>query len=79
MQPINRDILAVELGRIMLDSGLSADLENLMKQTRFHSAETLAQITAILDNTSLSDFECIEEIVELLWRVGIRTSRHDFG
>lgn len=36
-------------------------------------------IQSVLDDESRSDFACVEEIVCILARAGVPTSRHDFG
>ena len=42
--------------------------------------KTLQKIKAVIENDSLSDFDCIEEIVCLLESMGSGGgSRHDFG
>lgn len=80
MLKIEKEIAEKELGRLAL-----AMLEGL-HGTEFLSPVvgnealcTLQRIRDILDDERRSDFECIEEIVNILWYAGIATSRHDFG
>lgn len=80
MFEVERQIAEKELGRVALMM-----LEGLHGTDYLHPIignEAVCALQAIrntLDNEHLSDFECIEEIVAILWNMGIATNRHDFG
>jgi len=74
-----RNLLAQELGQILLRNVESLEAEVLASSVNSKATEILEQIVAILDNDTLEDFDCIEEIVTLLLEKGISTYRHDFG
>ncbi len=60
-------------------NGGSFEAGNPAPIIRREAADILEQIITILNDDSLDDFYCIEEIVELLSENGIYTPRHDFG
>ena len=80
MYEVERNIAEKELGRVAL-----ALLEGIHGADYLHpivgneAVFTLQAIKDILDNERKSDFDCVEEIVRILWQAGIPTNRHDFG
>lgn len=77
---VDRELWEKELGRIAL-----AALEGIYGISAFdpivenRAIALLQSIQNILNNEDLNDFNCVEEIVSLLGRSGISTTRHDFG
>ncbi len=74
-----RDLLALELGRMFLQYAKTLDQEALAANIRCGAEKCLLDISEILDQEELSDFECVEKIVVRLKKAGLSTSRHDFG
>lgn len=77
---ITRKLAEQELGRIsfrLLEEKLSPD--HLAQAVDQKALSLLQTICDILDNDSLSDFDCVEALVCALEEAGIPTSRHDFG
>lgn len=80
MFQVERELVEKEIGRTML-----ALFEGLHGQEFFsplaesNAVRTLQLIQDLLNDEEKSDFECVEEIVNILWEAGISTSRHDFG
>ena len=80
MLEVEREIAEKELGRLAL-----ALLEGIHGGDYLHpivgneAVFTLQAIKDIVDHEGRSDFDCVEEIVQILWQAGIATSRHDFG
>ena len=80
MLEVEKEMAEKELGRLALAvlEGLhGTDFLNPIVGSE--AISTLQEIRDVLNNEHLSDFECIEEIVNILWLAGITTSRHDFG
>ncbi len=77
---VERELLAMELGRLSLGilEGIHGS-DFLDAAADHHAIRILQDIQDILNNEQLSDFCCVEEIVSLLERSGISTTRHDFG
>ena len=80
MYKVAREIAEKELGRLALAvlEGLH-DADYWGPAVTSEAIGTLQKIQDVLNNESLSDFECVEEIVVILGCAGITTSRHDFG
>lgn len=80
MLEVEREMTEKEIGRTML-----ALFEGLHGREFFspivenEAVRTLQLIQDLLNDEEKSDFECVEEIVNILWEAGISTSRHDFG
>lgn len=80
MFQVERELVEKEIGRTML-----ALFEGLHGQEFFspivenEAVCALQAIRDVLNREEKSDFECVEEIVNILWEAGISTSRHDFG
>ncbi len=74
-----KELLAQQLGQLLLENAGNVSTEELASNVSREAAEILEQIVVILDDDGLEDFECIEEIVALLTEKGISTTRHDFG
>lgn len=75
-----RELWEKELGRVALAAIEGIHGSDFLKAVVQNDAAVLLQaIQDILDNESLSDFNCVEEIVCLFERAGISTARHDFG
>ncbi len=77
---VDRELWEKELGRVALRAieeihGGDA----LAPAVQTAAAGLLETIRGILDDESLNDFDCVEEIVHVLDSVGITTTRHDFG
>ncbi|MBP3521755.1 MAG: hypothetical protein J6J87_10490, partial [Oscillospiraceae bacterium] len=76
---VEREMTEKEIGRTML-----ALFEGLHGREFFspivenEAVRTLQLIQNVLNDEGKSDFECVEEIVAILWDAGISTDRHDF-
>ena len=80
MFEIEREIAEKELGRlalVILEGLHGTDVLDPIVENK--AIVTLQSIREVLDDESRSDFDCVEEIVNILWRAGISTNRHDFG
>ena len=79
MLEVEREMTEKEIGRTML-----ALFEGLHGREFFspivenEAVRTLQLIQNVLNDEGKSDFECVEEIVAILWDAGISTDRHDF-
>ena len=80
MHEIEKEIAEKELGRLILSllKGLHGT-DFLYPIVENEAVSALQHIKDILDDEGMSDFDCVEEIVRILWRAGISTDRHDFG
>lgn len=77
---ICRELLSRQLGQIALaalDGLVATDIQNRLAEQ--DSVRILQKIQDILNNESLDDFACVEDIVLLFEAYGLSTSRHDFG
>lgn len=79
MNTIEQELLARRLGHVLLEHLECFESERLSLEINSEAADLLEDIRGILDNTTLDDFGCVEEIVSLLNKKGIIISRHDFG
>lgn len=69
-----------ELGRTALELlGEQAMAELLVPAAEQRALKMIQAIQTVLDDSARSDFECVEEIVNILERAGIPVSWHDFG
>ena len=70
-------VKALEKGHMHVTfSGLRLNAAEIVEQQSYHA---LQKIKAAIENDSLSDFECVEEIVCILEQIGSNGgSRHDF-
>lgn len=74
-----KDVLYKEAGKLLFDSLLEIQTD-LKEIINLKSVESLQKIKAAIENDSLSDFECIEEIVCIFESMGSDGgNRHDFG
>lgn len=79
MYDVEKEIAEKELGRlamVILEGVHGTDFLNPVIGNE--AILTLQCIRDILEDESKSDFACIEDIVEALWRAGISTTRHNF-
>lgn len=77
---VGRDLVEKELGRTALAMLESLHGKNcVIPAVETEAIRLLEAIRSVLDNENLSDFDCIEEIVDILWHAGIVSNRHDFG
>ena len=63
-----------ELGRTALEQAMA-----VVPAAEQRALKMIQAIQTVLDDSARSDFECVEEIVNILEREGIPVSRHDFG
>lgn len=69
-----------ELGHTLLELlGEHSLTELVVPAAEQRALGIVRNIQAVLDDESRSDFDCIEEIVCILEKAGVSTSRHDFG
>ncbi len=61
-----RDMVALELGRMFLQYAKMLDQEALAASIRCGAEKCLLDISEILDREEQSDFQCVEENVVLL-------------
>lgn len=73
------DMLAQALGWMLLSSEKILDKTALTDQVKSDAEKCLVDIVAILDRQELNDFHCVDKIIERLEKIGLSTSRHDFG
>lgn len=73
------DILALALGQMLLAYEKTLDKDTLAAQVKNDAVQCLMDISTILDRKELNDFECVEEIIARMEKVGLGTTRHDFG
>lgn len=79
MKDRENDMLALALGRLILEYDKTLDKESLVKRIRCGAEQCLLDVSAILDRAELSDFECIEEIITRMEKEGLGSWRHDFS
>lgn len=69
-----------ELGRLILGLPEERGAAGLaLPAAEQRALGTVQAIQTVLDNPGYSDFECVEEITDILAQAGVPTSRHDFG
>lgn len=74
-----QDLLCREIGKYVLSSVPNMEV-NLSDTLSRNAVKTLQEIKTVLENDSLDDFMCVDEIVRIMESIGIRVeSRHDFG
>ncbi len=66
---------AVDEGKIVINVDWDGDMKEIANDI---CCRTLMEIQNILDDDTLSDFECIEKIVCKMEDVNLQTGRHDF-
>lgn len=80
---MNEKIIREVLSGLLLDEKIRIEIPNFLalSQTVNHSSLLLLEeISAILRDTSLSDFDCVDKIVLILEYYGFSCGvRHDFG
>ena len=70
------DFLTQRLAHLLLQTEEKPSLEGMMDE----NARALARIRDILADSALDDFECVEQIVQVMETLGIACGdRHDFG
>ena len=72
-------ILALALGRLLLQYEKTLDKQALAVQARCGAEKCLLDIADILDRKDLTDFQCVDEIITCMEKIGLNTWRHDFG
>ena len=55
---------------------VNIDIEKIVHDKAY---ETLLKIKELVENDSLNDFDCIEEIINVFDNIGGVRYRHDFG
>lgn len=73
------DMVALEVGRLVVGHLFPPDWDALGARIDGHLLQTLEAIQAALDDEALTDFYCLDRIVEIMNGAGLTTSRHDFG
>lgn len=69
-----------EMGRLVLELVAEQDAGPLLLRAAEQRALGIVQdIQTVLDDPLRSDFDCVEEIIDILARAGITTTRHDYG
>lgn len=70
-----------ELGRLVLEllEERGAVGPELLQAAEQRALGIVRDIQAVLDDPKRSDFNCVEEITDILARAGVPTDRHDFG
>ena len=79
MENKENDMLALALGRLILEYDKALNKKSLVEHIKCSAEQCLLDISAILDRSALSDFECIEEIIVRMEKEGLGTWRHDFS
>lgn len=80
MHEVEKELAARELGQLalgILEGIYGSDF--LDPITESNAVHILQDIQDVLNNGTLTDFQCVEEIVSIFERSGLSTSRHDFG
>lgn len=75
----DEEMLAQSLGWMLLKCEKTMDTAALVEQVKGEAEKCLVDIVAILDRAELNDFHCVDKIIERLEKLGLTTSRHDFG
>jgi len=76
---ICREILHAELGKIICEN-LKTEEINYAEIVNLKAVVMIQKIKNIIDDDSLSDFDCVEKIVRVFEESGSgAVSRHDFG
>lgn len=79
MSEREHDMLALALGQMFLTYEHMLDRESLTERVKSTAEKCLLEIVEILDREELDDFQCVEEIVTCIEKIGLGTFRHDFG
>lgn len=75
---VSREALQQAIGEIVLFAVEDqTNLDLTVKLAKNKALQALQKIQDILDNTDLSDKECVEGIAVVLQHAGISTRRHD--
>lgn len=77
MSTLDQDILAHGLGMYLL-SYMTPCPVNFSRLRDTVSTRAINDIHHILEKTDLTDFECVEAIVEVIESIGGHTNRHNF-
>jgi len=74
-----KEIICKELGEIIFETLRLSEID-YTEIVKLKSIEALQKIKAVIFNDSLSDFECVEEIVYIFETLGSDGgTRHDVG
>ena len=74
-----KEIICKELGEIIFETLRLSEID-YTEIVKLKSIEALQKIKAVIFNDSLSDFECVEEIVYIFKTLGSDGgTRHDVG
>lgn len=70
-----------ELGRLVLELVREQDTAGppLLRAAEQRALGVIQEIQTVLDDPDRSDFDCVEEIIGILARAGVPTTRHDYG
>jgi len=76
---LHKEMLCKELGEIIYETLRLREID-YTEIIELKSIQVLQKIKAVIENDSLSDFECVEEIVYIFEEFGSDGgNRHDFG
>lgn len=77
---VSQELVERELGRMMVKLLDRPEIATTIHSAAEHTAvQTLQRIQDILNDPTLSDFRCVEEIVTVMEDYGLSAQRHDFG
>lgn len=77
---VSQELVEQALGRMMVKLLDRPEIFATIRSTAEHKAvQALQRIQDILNNSDLSDFRCVEEIVSAMEGFGLTSQRHDFG
>lgn len=77
LSTLDQDILAHGLGMYLLNYMTPCPVD-FSKLRETAATRALTAIHHILENRDLTDFECVEAIIEVVASVGGHTARHDY-
>jgi len=76
---LHKDIFYKELGKMVFGYCCNVDI-NFNELINAKAIESLQRIKTVIENDSLSDFDCVEKIVCIFEDIGSNCgNRHDFG
>ncbi len=77
---VSQELVEQELGRMLVKLLDKPEIFTTIQSAAEHKAvQTLQRIQDILNDSTLNDFWCVEEIVTVMEDYGLTSQRHDFG
>ena len=73
----SRTVVAQALGQLLIEH-LDTTAQMVKELAAVHTLKIVKDILDALDDQTLDDFACIDNIVDILGEYGMYTSRHDW-